>query len=160
MGNVSRGVACVSTTNCYAVGIWIGQVPFTLVEHWNGTAWSIVSSPNPSLTGDNELNGVSCAARPCLFRGRAVGGREPLVVEDADRTVERHRVVDRDESESGRVQLVPRIVGGVVREHDELLRRRRDRRPEPDPHADRTMERFCVDGAGEPEPGRRWRTVS
>jgi hypothetical protein len=30
----------------------------TLVEHWNGTAWSLIASPSPS-TYDNELFGIS-----------------------------------------------------------------------------------------------------
>jgi hypothetical protein len=31
-----------------------------LVEHWNGTTWSIMSSPNRAGATDNELDGVSC----------------------------------------------------------------------------------------------------
>src|SRR4030095_13245300 len=35
-----------------------GSVNQTLVEHWNGTAWSVVPSPN-SGTDANELNSVA-----------------------------------------------------------------------------------------------------
>ncbi len=42
------GVSCTSASNCMAVGDYVkkssGQV--TLAEHWNGTAWSIVKTPN------------------------------------------------------------------------------------------------------------------
>lgn len=41
----------------WAVGYYRGS---TLIEHWNGSAWSIVSSPNPG-TDDNMLNGVAAA---------------------------------------------------------------------------------------------------
>jgi hypothetical protein len=37
-----------------------GPVEQTLIEQWNGTAWTIVASPSPSTTGDNELDGISC----------------------------------------------------------------------------------------------------
>ena len=36
-----------------------GSVYETLIEHWDGTSWSIVSSPNGSTTQDNFLGSVS-----------------------------------------------------------------------------------------------------
>jgi hypothetical protein len=86
LGNALRGVACVSATNCFAVGAWIGQVPFTLVEHWNGTTWTIVSSPNQSLTGDNALNGVSCASVTVCF---AVGRWQDASLSSSKTLIER-----------------------------------------------------------------------
>ena len=42
------GVSCPSTTSCYAVGYYFGSSTNTiLVEHWNGTRWSVMPSPNP-----------------------------------------------------------------------------------------------------------------
>jgi hypothetical protein len=38
----------------------MGSSPHTLVEHWNGAAWSIVTSPN--ATQDTELLGVTCTS--------------------------------------------------------------------------------------------------
>src|SRR5207249_6128820 len=38
-----------------------GYVNQTLIEHWNGTAWSIVPSPNAG-SGDNRLNGIAAVA--------------------------------------------------------------------------------------------------
>ena len=51
------GVACPSATSCFAVGTDL-NFNGTLVERWNGTSWSIVTSP----TVQGELNGVSCAS--------------------------------------------------------------------------------------------------
>ena len=37
-----RGVACTSGRNCWAAGEWGSPTgPRTLIEHWNGSAWSI-----------------------------------------------------------------------------------------------------------------------
>jgi hypothetical protein len=47
----------------WAVGsfsVAAGTTGRTLVEHWNGSAWSIVTSRN--ATNDNLLNGVGAAA--------------------------------------------------------------------------------------------------
>jgi hypothetical protein len=40
-----QGVACISATNCWAAGEWGGSAtgPNTLIEHWNGSAWSITA---------------------------------------------------------------------------------------------------------------------
>ncbi len=50
-----QGVAAVSTSNVWAVG-YSGNLSVyadqTLIEHWNGSAWSMVSSPNPYMTQD------------------------------------------------------------------------------------------------------------
>lgn len=58
--NTLNSVAVVSATDVWAVGSYqnsnnIGQ---TLIEHWNGTQWSIVTSPNVG-TDVNVLNGVA-----------------------------------------------------------------------------------------------------
>jgi len=71
-----NGVSCTSPTNCTAVG-WSGTVlgfdefgpRTTLVQHWNGTTWSNVTSPNLSTT-DSELGAVSCtSATNCVAVG-------------------------------------------------------------------------------------------
>jgi hypothetical protein len=65
-----RGVAAVSPNDVWAVGGErpnpILQHPVTLIEHWNGTQWSQVPSPNPSpmksaLSG-NTLSAVVARA--------------------------------------------------------------------------------------------------
>ena len=54
-------VSCVSVTSCFAVGSGSGK-PATLVEHWNGKAWSIVKRPDAGV-----LNGVSCSTPTSCF---------------------------------------------------------------------------------------------
>ena len=58
-----QGVAAVSTGNVWAVG-YSGNVNAfadkTLIEHWNGSAWSLVHSPNPYTTQD--LYGVAAVS--------------------------------------------------------------------------------------------------
>ena len=62
------GVTCVSSVDCWAVGGVVtpqttgGSVKQTLTEHWDGTAWSIVSSPNPFPGHDNYLAAVTCTS--------------------------------------------------------------------------------------------------
>lgn len=56
--NVLSAVAATSATNAWAVGRYTITPTFTLIEHWNGTKWRQVPSPNPS--GDsNQLSGVA-----------------------------------------------------------------------------------------------------
>jgi hypothetical protein len=39
-----QGVACTSGRNCWAAGEWGSPTgPRTLIEHWNGSAWSITA---------------------------------------------------------------------------------------------------------------------
>ena len=74
--DVLNSVSCRSSTNCFAVGSSTsGQTTptTTLVEQWNGTAFSIVASPNPAGSTRNFLKGVSCATTASCH---AVGGYE------------------------------------------------------------------------------------
>ena len=68
------GVSCALPTFCVATGYTYvsgSEVPeSTLVEEWNGTTWTIVTSPNPVAGGDNVLNSVSCASATfCVAAG-------------------------------------------------------------------------------------------
>ena len=53
-------VAAISASDIWAVGDYYASRPrvHTLIEHWNGTNWQIVSSPNVG-SGDNFLSGVA-----------------------------------------------------------------------------------------------------
>jgi hypothetical protein len=68
------GVSCVSSTDCTAVGDKTNIVGSkTLVEHWDGTSWSTVSSPNRFGGTQNELAGVSCVdADHCYAAGSSI----------------------------------------------------------------------------------------
>jgi hypothetical protein len=64
-GDWLNGVAAVSRSEAWAVGSTAGDpatyTSTTLVEHWTGSAWSVVPSPSPSqdpLYGANQLNDV------------------------------------------------------------------------------------------------------
>jgi hypothetical protein len=61
--NELYGVTALSASNAWAVGYYKNGsgVLQTLVEHWNGTAWKVQTSLNPSTT-DNELKGVAAVS--------------------------------------------------------------------------------------------------
>ncbi|HJT80810.1 MAG TPA: hypothetical protein VJ719_06405 [Chthoniobacterales bacterium] len=66
------GVTCLSASNCWAVGYYVvaetGPAK-TLVEHWDGTVWSVVASGNTNGR-NNYLNSVTCSsASNCLAVG-------------------------------------------------------------------------------------------
>ena len=59
--NLLNGVSCSTPTSSVAVGTSQGATNRqTLTESWDGTAWSVVTSPNTSSTVDNVLNNVTC----------------------------------------------------------------------------------------------------
>lgn len=61
LSNFLQSVAAHSATEVWAVGWSMGigiQTQKTLVERWDGSAWSIVPSPNPGPTG-NSLEAVA-----------------------------------------------------------------------------------------------------
>ncbi len=61
--NELSGVSCTSPSACVAVGTFYTGTTFrTLIETWDGTAWTVTSSPNSSPTQDNYLNSVSCTS--------------------------------------------------------------------------------------------------
>jgi len=63
-----HGVSCSTSTRCFAVGYYYkGSAYKTLVERWNGTRWSIVSSPNPTGATERYLYGVSCSTSTRCF---------------------------------------------------------------------------------------------
>ena len=69
-----EGVSCPTAKSCVAVGSYIRARTYkTLVEHWNGSKWSVVTSPN--LAGASSyLQAVSCASATRCF---AVGHSSP-----------------------------------------------------------------------------------
>ena len=72
--SVLQGVSCLSSadpTDCTAVGYsYNGTIRQTLIESWNGSAWSIIPSPNPSGRVVSSLQGVSCVgSTECMVVG-------------------------------------------------------------------------------------------
>jgi putative Ig domain-containing protein/cutinase len=80
-----NGVSCASATNCTAVGSYNvytdnGGIQ-ALVEHWDGSAWSVQDTPIPPGGSDHPLYGVSCvSATSCTAVGGYVarGNWQPL----------------------------------------------------------------------------------
>ncbi len=69
-----NGLWCDSATDCTAVGI---NAQNTLAEQWNGSIWTIQSTPNLPRANDNLLTGVACTSRViCLAVGYAQRGRD------------------------------------------------------------------------------------
>ncbi len=58
------GTSAVSANDVWSVGIQTIAAGYdrTLAEHWNGTAWSIVATPNPATTYWADLNAVKAIA--------------------------------------------------------------------------------------------------
>ena len=81
--NSLAAIAARSANDVWAVGYYddiTGAIPLrrTLVEHWNGTAWSVVASPNPG-TGDNWLRSVVAPAGTTqVFAVRDLGGGDAV----------------------------------------------------------------------------------
>ncbi len=65
-----NSVAAVSATDVWAAGVSVATPRRTLIEHWDGSQWSVVPSPNVS-SGDNFLSGLT--AVPGTSKVWAVG---------------------------------------------------------------------------------------
>jgi hypothetical protein len=71
--NYLTRVACVSASDCWAVGFYSGGAD-TLIVHNTGSGWVMVSSPNPNPNSNIVLSGVACgSAGDCS----AVGSSNP-----------------------------------------------------------------------------------
>jgi hypothetical protein len=55
-------VSCTSGLNCTATGQAVSpqKVISTLVEQWNGTSWTLQSTPKPRGTSQSLLNAIAC----------------------------------------------------------------------------------------------------
>ena len=71
-------INCTSSTSCWADGEYgnqssSGETILNQILHWNGRAWSVVHSPNPGGTGQDDvqaIDAIRCAsARDCLAIG-------------------------------------------------------------------------------------------
>ena len=62
VGNRLLAVSARTSSDAWAVGYQYAtsDQPTTLAEHWNGTSWSVVSTPNP--TNRSILDGVAAIA--------------------------------------------------------------------------------------------------
>ena len=77
---VLRGVKAASTNDVWAVGSQVGAK--ALIEHWNGTAWSIVDNPSDINSGLFDLSIISSAdiwAVGCTVTSCGDAGGFPLI---------------------------------------------------------------------------------
>jgi hypothetical protein len=65
------GVSCTLNTACTAVGSYFnGNTQLSLAERWNGTSWTIQTTPNPAGASLTNLDSVSCiSATSCTAVG-------------------------------------------------------------------------------------------
>ncbi len=76
VGGVLEGVSCASVSDCWAVGFTTDQnsrALRSLAEHWDGSDWTIVTSPATDQAFD-QLNSVSCVGSENCW---AVGSAGP-----------------------------------------------------------------------------------
>jgi hypothetical protein len=85
IGDILSGVVAVSTHDVWAVGD--ATVNFsdseTLIEHWDGTQWSVVSSPSISSV-ENQLSGISALSAQDIWAvgsatDNSTGGVQTLI---------------------------------------------------------------------------------
>jgi hypothetical protein len=81
-GNALYGVTAVSTGDVWAVGSSQSTGPEQpLIEHWNGTGWSIVSSPSIGTNG-GSLDAVAALSANDVWavgESRSTGIQQPLI---------------------------------------------------------------------------------
>ena len=74
-----ESVRCTSASNCWAVGTYGTISPIVLLNealHWNGTHWSLVTTPSPGGTATNDISylaGLSCASATDCWAAGAYG---------------------------------------------------------------------------------------
>jgi hypothetical protein len=70
------GVSCASASDCWAVGTYTNRIISiiaTLIVHYNGSNWTIISSPSPGSS--NRLQSVKCVnANNCWAVGEGTTG--------------------------------------------------------------------------------------
>jgi hypothetical protein len=74
-GTYLDGVTCVSSDQCWAVGANMGadgNPSSTLVDGWNGSSWSTVTSPDPTASG-SLLTAVTCLDASACWASGAIG---------------------------------------------------------------------------------------
>ena len=78
-------VTSLATNNVWAAGLQLGGS--TVIEHWNGTSWKVVASPNTgTATALNSISAISPTdiwAAGCSACGD-VGGNTPALIEHWD----------------------------------------------------------------------------
>jgi hypothetical protein len=87
LNNQLAGISCAAAGDCWATGVatTAGGTTQTLTEHWDGTSWAIVSSPNPGPS-NNYLTSVRCLSQSACWAsgGNDNGTTQQALVEHYD----------------------------------------------------------------------------
>ncbi|MEO8973247.1 MAG: hypothetical protein ABI406_16805 [Ktedonobacteraceae bacterium] len=89
LGGGLVSLAVISASNIWAVGGYLSQnaTNETLIEHWDGTQWSIITNPNPSPEGNTLYSIAAVSANDIWTVGSAVtNGNYQALVEHWDGT--------------------------------------------------------------------------
>jgi hypothetical protein len=71
-GSDLSGIACNSASDCVAVGSaqdFDSPSSEGIIEHWNGTHWTLQASPAPAGRSTTSLTGVTCTGGRCTAVG-------------------------------------------------------------------------------------------
>lgn len=77
------GIDCVAPDDCTAVGTHSGRSPYylpALVEHWDGSVWSVEHAPRGPTGSITRLTGVSCRSASCVAVGTIGTGTDAGLV--------------------------------------------------------------------------------
>ena len=87
VSSILSSVSCTNGGNCMAVGTYYTTfnpppgIQDTLAEQWNGTSWSIVTTPPLAGVNNAVLSGVSCPeSNSCMAVGYTVSSPGDVVV--------------------------------------------------------------------------------
>ena len=74
-----NGIAAVSASNIWAVGDYRSGIDpmgsyYTLIEHWNGTTWSVVKSPSPGSIVSNLTSATRVPATSTIWSAGFIQG--------------------------------------------------------------------------------------
>jgi hypothetical protein len=81
-------ISCPSARSCFAFGYTnVGQSTKTLIEHWDGTSWSVMASPNSASPATFLFGGTCASTTRCLAVGEAMGSSTKTFVLSWDGSV-------------------------------------------------------------------------
>ncbi len=77
--NILYDVSAVSASNAWAVGTYQNASGYeqTLVEHWDGTSWTVVASPSPATDGNRLVGVVAVGANDVWATGNLASVGSP-----------------------------------------------------------------------------------
>lgn len=79
-GSVFYGVTAISSTDVWTVGVYYASIDkskfYTFAEQWNGTSWSVVTTPAPKVS---SFTGVAAVTSSDMWAVGYSGGGKPNV---------------------------------------------------------------------------------